>query len=963
MFDGFIGYVEYFSSPETLHNIQKLRMSCSGRQEKLITDVYYSWYIRQEDSVQAMSIVQYFEENAATYIFGDEKIYLSLFGRVLLVKSEVSRLCADLHMAEISAKEASEIFASIGSIAGQGDAAQCLAELYIICGKTNEAYDYFEKSANLYKSANDWQRYEICLARMAFQKQYEGATIADKEWSNKLDKEKIQNNMIAKLYYGFFQGGVCFQFGNFPESIKIWTESLEISQNYGAILLSIQISLSIGSAYANLYDLPTAIEWKEKAYLMAKEKGWSVVIGGALASMAETYVMLKSYDKAKKYFEESMPYVDLIKNTRRYVIANNAYGELFLEIGQPDLAKTYFLKARKVAKSIGQVDVFLSSIIGLSIAVYRLGFYHRATKIVKMSVELSKKSRHAYHLIRSLKALAEIQRSMYENDRRESISTLESAIEFGESLEKFTFSSDILTELARDYEAIGDYQKALHYERRARDSWQRNFDQQNGARILAMQVRFDTARAKAEAEHHRDLAKAEAQRAATLDEANQILERLGQVGQEITAKLDYEGVFQTIYGHIKELMPTDFLSIGLVDEDRQVIDIRYRVEDGVRLSPREVTLEADSLVAHCVRENRELLSRTEDGRPPILVPGTRPMNTVLLRPLGVGGRRLGVISVQSAQSDAYGERERRIFSTLCAYSAIALSNAETYDQLERAVGDLREALHRLVQQEKMAALGQLVAGVAHEVNTPLGVTLSAVSLLHDNIRGLQETLGNGGLTRSTLAEHLQTGLELSSLAQRNVVRASDMIRSFKEVAVDRGSDDRRVFDLGDYLREITNLMKAKLTGKGSHVDLDVGLIQMETYPGALAQTITNLLANVADHAYGPDDAGPVRLSARQIEGDVVEIIVSDEGRGLDRETLEHAFDPFFTTNRAAGHMGLGLHVAYNQVTQRLAGRIVLRNREGGGAEAIIYIPRELSTINQTGLLNAAIQVAPPKVTE
>jgi signal transduction histidine kinase/tetratricopeptide (TPR) repeat protein len=948
MLDDFIGCIEYFAAPEILSNIQILRSGSLSMQERLALDVYYSWYIRQKDSVQAMDLVKNFEKNAAPELFSKKSVYLSLLGRAFLVKSEVSRLCAEIDVAEVRAKEAAEIFVSIGDITGQGDAAQCLAELYIICGRTVEAYNSFEKSAHLYQSSNDYQRYDFCLARMAFQRQYEGATIAEKEWSSKLDKEKIQTNMIAKFYYGFFQGGVCFQFGNFPEAIKIWTESLEISQNYGAVLLSIQISMSIGSAYANLYDLPTAIEWKEKSYLMAKEKGWSVVIGGALASMAETYVMLKKYDKAQKYFEEAMPYVEVIKNTRRYVIASNAYGELFLEIGRPDLAKIQFFKSKKVAKSIGQVDVCLSSLIGYALSLYRLGYYSRAIKIVEIAVRLSQESKHAYHLIRSLKALAEIQRSMYGNDRRKSISTLENAIEFGESLEKFTFSSDILTELARDYEAIGDYQKALHYERRARDSWQRNFDQQNGARILAMQVRFDTARAKAEAEHHRELAKAEAQRAATLDEANQILERLGQVGQEITARLDYEGVFQTIYGHLKELMPADFLFIGLVDEDRQIIDVRYRVEDGVRLPSQEMALEADSLAARCVRENHELLCRAEDDMSPILVSGSRPMGTVLLRPLGVGERRLGVISVQSAQHDAYGDRERRIFSMLCAYSAIALSNAETYDQLESAVGDLREALHRLVQQEKMAALGQLVAGVAHEVNTPLGVTLSAVSLLHDNIRNLQETLGNGGLTRSTLTEHLQTGLELSALAQRNVVRASDMIRSFKEVAVDRGSDDRRVFDLRDYLYEIANLMRAKLTGKGSQVDLDVGLIQMDTYPGALAQAVTNLLANVADHAYGPEDAGPVRVSARQVEGDMVEIIVSDDGRGLDRATLEQAFDPFFTTNRAAGHMGLGLHVAYNQVTQRLAGRITLRNREGGGAEAIICIPRELPAFVRAG---------------
>ncbi|MDG5494848.1 ATP-binding protein [Niveispirillum sp. BGYR6] len=793
----------------------------------------------------------------------------------------------------------------------------------------------------------------MCLARIILEKQYEKANNSVDSAAFVSKYSSFDNNEIAAIYYKTFQGVVHFQGGDFPAAIKCLSIALDVALQHAATMTAIQISMSIGAAYANLYDLPAAMEWKEKAYALAKKTRWPMAIGTSLASMAETTISLKQYEKAQTYFEEAIPYIERLNNTRRHAIAYNAYGELFLEIGQPDQAVLQFEKARAVADLINQIDVRLSGLIGYALASHQLGFNDRAIDAIKQAVDQAEKSNYTYHLIKSYKVLARIQRHLHKPNVLVAISTLESAVELADSLKQFTLQSDILTELARDYEAIGDYQKALYYERRARDSWQRNFDQQNGARILAMQVRFDTARAKADAEHHRELARSEAARATALDEANQILERLGQVGQEITAKLDYEGVFQTIYGHIKELMPADFLSIGLVDEDRQIVDVRYRVEDGQRLGPRQVALSADSLVALCARENREVLSRSQDGRPPTQVPGTRAMHTVLVRPLTIGDRVLGVISVQSDQTDAYGQRERRIFSTLCAYSAIALSNAETYDQLERAVGDLREALHRLVQQEKMAALGQLVAGVAHEVNTPLGVTLSAISLLHDNIQNLQESLSNGGLTRSSLTEHLQTGLELSSLAQRNVVRASDMIRSFKEVAVDRGSDDRRVFDLGDYLREIANLMKAKLTGSGSQISLDIDLIQMDTYPGALAQTITNLLANVADHAYGPDRAGPIRVQARQTGNDKVEITVADEGEGMAAEVLAHVFDPFFTTNRAAGHMGLGLHVAYNQVTQRLGGSIHLHSEPGCGTVATIRIPRELPIFGRSRAIPVA----------
>jgi len=324
-----------------------------------------------------------------------------------------------------------------------------------------------------------------------------------------------------------------------------------------------------------------------------------------------------------------------------------------------------------------------------------------------------------------------------------------------------------------------------------------------------------------------------------------------------------------------------------------------------------------------------------------IAPDTRPMRTVLFRPLAMGGRVLGVVSVQSEQPNAYGPRELLIFRTICAYGAIAMANAEAYEQLDRAVAETREALQRLVQQEKMAALGQLVAGVAHEVNTPLGVTLSAVSQLNDSIRHLREMVARGNLTRSLLTETLDNGQDLAVLAQRNVVRAADMIRTFKGVAVDHGNDERRIFDLDDYLSEIMSLIRARVAGNGNRIELDVASVQMDTYPGALAQVITNLVTNVADHAYTPDRPGRILVRGRRLDSAMVEIAVEDQGVGIPADILPRVFDPFFTTRRASGSMGLGLHVVFNQVTQRLNGSITVNSTLGKGTVAVLRIPREV----------------------
>lgn len=908
-----------------------------------------AWYLRSVDTEKAIKLL----DERSDFFDRSSAFSLSVLGRDLACRAECLRLQSLFSDAQSLIDKAREVLSNSADFILLGDVEFIQAEIKLSMGHRDDAMRHMADAVSHYISAGDDARRIMASCWIGYQESYNDAERAERNWHAILSLPVPENYSFEWAYICLLHGGISFQRGDFPEAIRQWQRGFDIAFAFHVKPMASFLATITGAAYANLYDIPTALEWKERAYTLVKDTGWHEMIGAALASMAETMTSTGDWPRAQNLFHAALPHLAYGGDTRKNFIAYNAYGNLCLLQAQFDMALHWFEKAKVISDKLGHPDLSKSIYSNLATTLLKLGALERAEDFARKIWDGAGFGGNPYYEIEALKCFAAIQREKGPGRTREAIKLLEEAVALAERLDGLVLRADILTELARDYEATGDYQKALHYERRARDSWQRNFDRQNGARILAMQVRFDTARAKADAEHHRELARSEAARAATLDEANQILERLGQVGQEITAKLDYEGVFQTIYGHIKELMPADFLSIGLVDEDRQIVDVRYRVEDGQRLGPRQVALSADSLVALCARENREVLARSQDGRPPTQVPGTRAMHTVLVRPLTIGDRVLGVISVQSGQTDAYGQRERRIFSTLCAYSAIALSNAETYDQLERAVGDLREALHRLVQQEKMAALGQLVAGVAHEVNTPLGVTLSAISLLHDNIQNLQESLSNGGLTRSNLTEHLQTGLELSSLAQRNVVRASDMIRSFKEVAVDRGSDDRRVFDLGDYLREIANLMKAKLTGSGSQISLDIDLIQMDTYPGALAQTITNLLANVADHAYGPDRAGPIRVQARQTGNDKVEITVADEGEGMAAEVLAHVFDPFFTTNRAAGHMGLGLHVAYNQVTQRLGGSIHLHSEPGCGTVATIRIPRELPIFGRSRAIHIA----------
>lgn len=261
------------------------------------------------------------------------------------------------------------------------------------------------------------------------------------------------------------------------------------------------------------------------------------------------------------------------------------------------------------------------------------------------------------------------------------------------------------------------------------------------------------------------------------------------------------------------------------------------------------------------------------------------------------------------------------------------------DSAERALRQLQSAQDELVAREKMASLGQLVAGVAHEINTPVGVALTASSYLSERSDALRAALAAGKLSRSELAEFIEQTHEASTMVGQNLERASSLVRSFKQVSVDRSSDDRRRFDLGDNLRAVVSSLE--LTWKRRPVQLALSCeerIELESYPGALGQVVTNLIQNALLHAFDGARGGTMRLSAALADSERVRIVFEDDGLGIGKEALARVFEPFFTTRRSQGGSGLGLHIVYNLVTVKLGGRIEAQGEPGAGMRFVLLLP-------------------------
>jgi ligand-binding sensor domain-containing protein/signal transduction histidine kinase len=259
-------------------------------------------------------------------------------------------------------------------------------------------------------------------------------------------------------------------------------------------------------------------------------------------------------------------------------------------------------------------------------------------------------------------------------------------------------------------------------------------------------------------------------------------------------------------------------------------------------------------------------------------------------------------------------------------------------ELRRALEQLTQTQRQLLESEKMAALGGLVAGVAHEINTPLGVTVTAASHLQEEARRVAGLAAEQRLGAAELEQFRELAEETSQLMLRNLQRADRLIRSFKLIAVDQGTEERRVIDLGAYLNEILVSLgpAVKKTPHRARVECTEE-ITLETYPGVLYQIVSNLVMNSLTHAFSTDLAGDIVIRAQRA-GDLVEISYLDNGRGMDESVRARVFEPFFTTRRGEGGSGLGMHLVYNLVTQVLKGSIRVESSAGEGARFEIFFP-------------------------
>lgn len=339
-------------------------------------------------------------------------------------------------------------------------------------------------------------------------------------------------------------------------------------------------------------------------------------------------------------------------------------------------------------------------------------------------------------------------------------------------------------------------------------------------------------------------------------------------------------------------------------------------------------------------------------------------------PLLFGNRVIGMLALDKQETGFYSTEHARLALAFANQAAIAIENARIVDELKQAkqtlwqfneeleqrveertlelqemntalqdsLTRLQRTQEQLVQAEKMAALGGLVAGVSHEISTPVGIGVTAASHLEQQTRYLSQRYQQGQMTRSDLETYLKTARQSADMILGNLRRAAEHIRSFKQVAVDQTSGERRSFKLKDYLDELMFSLHPKLkkTPYTIRVSCPDGL-RIVSYPGAFSQIITNFVLNSLTHGFEQREQGQMSLEV-SCQDQTLHLQYSDDGNGMTADQRARVFEPFFTTKRGKGGTGLGLHIVYNLVTQRLGGQIECYSAPGNGTTFLIQVP-------------------------
>jgi signal transduction histidine kinase len=640
---------------------------------------------------------------------------------------------------------------------------------------------------------------------------------------------------------------------------------------------------------------------------------------------ADLFRKTKNYQAAQECLDKAFIVYEQYHFVRNHAIALRTLGDLQYDQDQYEISLATYEKFEAICQNNLPPEFVLLALKGKAKNHAKLNQFDIAIYNIEDANLIAKNYHYLAHEISTYIDAAKIiklaELTDFNTDKKP-LFFLENAFDCAKKLEGFLISSELTGLLSEEYASIMEFKKAHFFAQLAIQAKDREYDQATMNRTITTQIRMQTDRALQDAQQHKLLAEIETQRTQNLQRQSDILHRLSEIGQEICAQLNINALFNLVYQHVQALLSTDHFSILILNSNRTALNLNYGRELGRIIAPMEIVLAtAQTDCVRCTESLKEVL--IEDSNQEIVDQHNQVivLRTQFLVPLMIANKLLGVMVIKSHEQHAFQENEQQIFRTLCAYTAIALDNANAYQQL-------KNAQEKLIEKEKFAALGSLVAGIAHELNTPIGNSVLIASTIKEACEDLSHYIRQGKIQRSELLQFIQKVDDGSRLIGNGLEIAANLVNSFKQVAVDSSAEHKREFSLNALITDVAAMMRSQMRHGQHHLQSNLDQeIRMNSYPGSLAQIISNLIANSLLHGFENMQNCEITIHAhcsKTLDNTVI-IEYRDNGKGISPDNLKRIFDPFFTTKLGQGGSGLGLSICYNLVTSLLKGTIEVRS--------------------------------------